>query len=478
MALRKPIDIRKQPRLSFARTLRLTLNGVKYRLFRSSVTMAVITVAIAFLMNSATEGVIRSAVSRATSEHIVALKLAPRWSTRLTAVGTDESIVQDLALDRDLLSQSPDADLRRDAQSAVVLLDFFDDLAYGHRRQMVHNHEGVDILAALSTDAGHDRLQEALSINRSIRFPLSDEALNRLLDAWPGIATAVEAERQARRAAIAKVAVAMAGRKPLDALADAAFHADIRAAGFALSPEESSRLVSQAAELVDRRTLEITMTKLPVKKGMADLLDKLPSEISAALIWDHLLTSAGAESYHALCAKYDLALPYTAARAQQLAQQHRDQQALLKAERLSVGFGEGFMGLGERMSWLMLVSLLVCGVGIANAMLMSVTERFREIATLKCLGALDFFIMTMFVLEAGILGVIGGLLGAILGMAIGFGRMLALYGGTAVTSVQASELLLAMVVALVVGLALAVIAAVYPSFKAARLAPMEAMRIE
>ncbi|MCK4402075.1 ABC transporter permease, partial [bacterium] len=43
--------------------------------------------------------------------------------------------------------------------------------------------------------------------------------------------------------------------------------------------------------------------------------------------------------------------------------------------------------------WLVVLSLMVCVVGIANAMLMSVTERYKEIGTMKCLGALDRFII-------------------------------------------------------------------------------------
>ena len=59
-----------------------------------------------------------------------------------------------------------------------------------------------------------------------------------------------------------------------------------------------------------------------------------------------------------------------------------------------------------KQTWLISLSLLVCVVGIANAMLMSVTERFREIGTMKCLGALDSFIMTIFLMESGLQGLI------------------------------------------------------------------------
>jgi putative ABC transport system permease protein len=46
--------------------------------------------------------------------------------------------------------------------------------------------------------------------------------------------------------------------------------------------------------------------------------------------------------------------------------------------------------------WIIILSLLVCVVGIVNAQLMAVTERFREIGTMKCLGALDRFVLRLF----------------------------------------------------------------------------------
>src|SRR5262249_9292677 len=49
-----------------------------------------------------------------------------------------------------------------------------------------------------------------------------------------------------------------------------------------------------------------------------------------------------------------------------------------------------------RQIWLVVMSLVVCTVGISNSMLMSVTERFKEIGTMKCLGALDSFIVKLF----------------------------------------------------------------------------------
>jgi len=112
-------------------------------------------------------------------------------------------------------------------------------------------------------------------------------------------------------------------------------------------------------------------------------------------------------------------------------------------------------------------------------MLMSVTERFTEIATMKCLGAMDRFVMMMFVFEAAIQGVVGGVVGLLLGVVLALGRGLLEFGvllGAAASS--AGDIAVAAALSLVVGVVLATLAAVGPSWVAARLAPMEAMRVE
>ncbi len=133
----------------------------------------------------------------------------------------------------------------------------------------------------------------------------------------------------------------------------------------------------------------------------------------------------------------------------------------------------------SRQAWLVVMSLLVCGVGITNAMLMSVTERFQEIGTMKCLGALDNFIVRLFLIEAALLGVLGSLLGALLGH-------LAMLGIFAIRertfSVAAkmdwSQMLFYLVVAVLIGMVLSLIAAIAPAIRAARMRPAVALRSE
>jgi putative ABC transport system permease protein len=214
----------------------------------------------------------------------------------------------------------------------------------------------------------------------------------------------------------------------------------------------------------------------------ARYLERMKQENEKALAYEQKQRDPSPEAVAALAAmEQGTRLDVTGLvpeRLVELAEARDEQASLLRAERLTVGAGLGFMGLGERLAWLLFVSLLVCGIGIANAMLMTVTERFTEIATLKCLGALDGFIMLMFVLESSFLGLVGGIIGAILGALIGLSRMLAAFGLNFAGAIPATDIILAIFTSVVMGMLLAALAAVLPSFKAARLAPMEAMRIE
>jgi hypothetical protein len=128
--------------------------------------------------------------------------------------------------------------------------------------------------------------------------------------------------------------------------------------------------------------------------------------------------------------------------------------------------------------WLIIISLMVCGVGITNAMLMSVTERFREIGTMKCLGALDSFIIKLFLLESTFQGTAGTLFGVLIGFTIMMLSGLASYGGALLAYFPTGQVLLIVLWGVLIGSALSIVAAVFPALRAAQMAPVEAMRVE
>ena len=130
-----------------------------------------------------------------------------------------------------------------------------------------------------------------------------------------------------------------------------------------------------------------------------------------------------------------------------------------------------------RSNWIVAISLVVTVAGIANAMLMSVTERFREIGTMKCLGALSSFVRWMFFVESSLMGAVGGAVGGILGAAFS----LALYGftygyGLVLGSVDFARLGVYLVLSVLAGVGLSVIAAIYPASVASGMVPAHALR--
>ena len=122
------------------------------------------------------------------------------------------------------------------------------------------------------------------------------------------------------------------------------------------------------------------------------------------------------------------------------------------------------------------ISLLVGGIGIMNIMLVSVTERTREIGLRKALGARRRDILIQFLTESSLLSLIGGIIGILLGWLISFGvGQIAAASGTAFTPVVGLDAVaLATIFSAIVGLFFGI----YPANRAAGLEPVEALRYE
>lgn len=136
------------------------------------------------------------------------------------------------------------------------------------------------------------------------------------------------------------------------------------------------------------------------------------------------------------------------------------------------------VAMSPKERWIVILSLLVCTVGIINAQLMSVTERFREIGIMKCLGALDKMVLRLFLLEAAMEGLAGSIIGAVVGLLFSLLAGLFRFGFQALGFLPPWETFLSFSIAVGVGLGLSLIGVLYPAYVAARMRPVMALKAE
>jgi putative ABC transport system permease protein len=121
------------------------------------------------------------------------------------------------------------------------------------------------------------------------------------------------------------------------------------------------------------------------------------------------------------------------------------------------------------------VSLLVGGIGIMNIMLVSVTERTREIGIRKAVGAKRRDILSQFLIEAIVVSVAGGLIGILTGTGISRAISQIEFNGQSVPSVVAPD---AVILSFTVAAAVGLFFGIYPAMRASRLNPIDALRYE
>ena len=363
----REIDVRRQHRMSLRETWTLCIRGVKHRLFRSALTLAVVVLAVAFFMFLLCDSMYQRAVGKGVDAEIASSRAAQIQLTRLLTPATATSAMRHLA-------------------------------AAGNPPET----------------------------------------------RWiPG---APEADTEAWRASVA-------------------------ALGFSFSPEDLATMRTQLRDANDE----------------ADLSDRLADAAfrDAWKVKFREATDSTAEEKMGRLgdkrARELLADAFPGTRLDELAANHAAKNRLSKLERAlaaSLGDDSALLGLSGRQLFLLAISFLVCMVGIANAMLMSITERYREIATMKCLGATDSYILSQFMMEAALQGFFGGLIGVVLGFAISTVRSALAFGGHLWASFPAGDIALCALFSLAAGVLLAALASIQPSWAASRMAPMEAMRVE
>ena len=158
---------------------------------------------------------------------------------------------------------------------------------------------------------------------------------------------------------------------------------------------------------------------------------------------------------------------------------HQEQADTLRQKLRVVGVNIKTTLEGDPMdTWLLVMAMLTCTVGIANAMLMSVTERFREIGTMKCLGALDGLVVKLFLMESSLLGIVGAVMGIVMGVLVAVLAAVLQFKMLGLTYFPVAYGVRVATLSVGCGILLALFGTAGPAIMAARMRPVDALRVD
>ncbi len=478
--------------MSPARCFGLTVSGISYRLFRSSVTVVILALAVAFFTQVLATEIIAHETRLSAYQQLKNKRLLGEWVTRLNRPTSKPRIRQQLdagatnhLAEFSAWSGATEAELTTartiasDMQEVVIYLQ---DLSPTNRAVLIADTEPDVAILQLTNRESFDRFLAKLADLR-LQPPLEDEAAfeQLMFEQAPVLSAMIERIRAGHRKAIQQVRKAVDGRTPQRLLAEQADNlpAILSSAGFSVEVESLASLATQAQYEIDLQSINKPLGDQKVRQAIQKRLGIDPVDINSATMLDWLRSAGRANWLADQWSTADQATALTGDRLLTIAKEYRRQQDLQAAVgNTAPKASEGAFTMEGAKGWLILLSFLVCTVGVANAMFMSVTERFTEIATMKCLGALDGTLMMMFLFESALQGLVGAIIGVVVGLLLALLRGMADFGTLIFGSIPMDQVGLGLVAAIVAGLILAVVAAVGPAYMAARLAPMEAMRVD
>lgn len=128
--------------------------------------------------------------------------------------------------------------------------------------------------------------------------------------------------------------------------------------------------------------------------------------------------------------------------------------------------------------WIVVVAILVLGAGVINPIVMFTAERIKELGIMKSLGATNTAIIKMLLIESALIGLLGGVVGAVTGWLITVAIYSLQVSFTVILTVPLRSHLFNFALAVTASLLLSIIAAIYPAYQAAKLRPADALRRE
>jgi hypothetical protein len=495
------IDVRPQHRIPLAKAFALCLKGISHRLFRSLLTLTVIVLAVAFFMALLTESALTQAVARAVAveshdsrafsrrlsvwlsepddaamaERLLASRAAPEEGKEIAAVsGAPLSQVEKLALD---------------AEREGAVVRFFENLDAGSRAILVKKTRPEDVLVYLAQGEHMADLSGEVRQMRSVRLPYSVDELGAIIARHPSYVVELSALASAWRQAVRVLKDDLQARIGTGELLDLRkmlandqtpkveeLAQVLRAHGFTDSPVAIALIRRQIASREAREQIQERLLTKEARDAWheAYLEDPLIDAKMLRLGDDPVVRILGGRYSRAELSAIssDIARENELLAIEKAVDERLPEPANRRAPTARAPLISG------RQAFLMSISFVVCMVGITNAMLMAITERFREIATMKCLGATDGFILQQSLMEAAVQGMAGGIAGMLIGAILTTIKCGVVFGSYLVGSFPWLDVLACGGISVATGVLLSTLASIYPSWSASRMAPMDAMRVE
>ncbi len=493
------IIIKKQRQMTLSETLDFCVSSIRHRFMRSMLTLCVVILAVAFFMFLQCNNIFRNSVKGGVEQEILDSRKPSRILGMLYSPTTEPNFVKMLVDTRRTqgdveriskvlgLNQTEMQDLVDNAYTEMIYLNFFDELTIGKRKELFGRREGRERLVFLLEPGIYESTMQKMLDFGGIRVPGGPEALKVFLDGYPKYSAVRDAafakwgelQKNLREAGDIQKDNAQLRQHLLNLQAQGKLSVwtdKLAKNNFILTDDEVASIIRY--QDINDKTMKIqeilSSGEYRIKwrrvygqnqyKTMDEKLERLDAKKTMGILKGAKFPSGE------LVTEDDL---------KNIAEEFRSRRNLRDLElQLDINLMKDSDGFSASQLYLMCLSFLVCVVGITNAMLMSITERFREIATLKCLGATDSFILIQIVLEALIQGVIGGLAGLIVGFIVALVNSLFQVGFRVFATFDWGMIGYAALSSLLAGILLSVLSSLYPSTKAARMAPMEAMRVE
>jgi hypothetical protein len=463
-----------------------------YRLTRSAITILILSLAVAFLSYVLYFGVISYDTEYLASKQLTDTRKLSGWVSRLSSPDEQLEILRSFQRGNQAriveyrrwgaLSDQDVSLLTQAAPKLGIYRSYFDQIPKTARAVLIADTDPFTLAEHLRDSSKFDEFTKAAA-KLSLKLPLDDRTGFRSLitGEFPLFGGICERIRTGQAHAIVSV-LSGEDKRPIQSRfvqADPALLAAIRGAGFAISDSAFRDLCIEAKTDLAYKQIALAFKDKRIGPLIARQTGRKLDKLDIAGISSWLTTPARAKWLSAALGKVPGYEEFTGERLLSLAAGYRRVAALQAvAPEISPEKRTGVFALSSTSLWLVLVSFLVCLIGIMNTMLMSVAERFSEIATMKCLGAMDGFVMLQFVFEALLQGVAGSLVGVVLGLILAFMRGGLSYGSLVFESVDFGAVFVISSLSFLAGIAIAAVAAMGPSWTASRLAPMEAMRVE